>query len=408
MMKRVLALMLALVMTLCLTACDTEVDTLPISGANDVVARVYDTEITKYQMFTQLSTFVSEYDMTMEDILEEEALREKLAGDFINDMVVDYVWLNNYEEYGYEYTAEEEAEFEAEYAAFLESLDEVNKENFLSGGGKADDFVEERMALREKYFTMLGYTEAEYKEYQRAVFISDKVEDIILDKAVYIPPETVEGYYNNLLKDGQKQMARTYTFTSADPVITVYCDEGYHYVKHLQLSFPAASVLNNAKLFSEGETAKLEKSIERDVAYIQDTIDEIRSKIAAGVDFDTLVEQYGQDEAMKVEPYKSKGYIMVDGDSTVLESYRTACESLTDTEMIAECATYEGYFFLQASEISGPAPMPFEEIQAEMAAELNAMEKNIQYTNITNELIQKLTDSGDAMIDIDKFFKGLV
>jgi histidinol phosphatase-like enzyme len=97
----------------------------------------------------------------------------------------------------------------------------------LAGGGKSDRFVEERMGLRTQYFKMLGYTEEEYKEYKKAVFISDKVEDIILAEAVNIPPETVEGYYNNLLKDGQTQMARTYTFTSADPVIQVYCPDGY-------------------------------------------------------------------------------------------------------------------------------------------------------------------------------------
>ncbi len=408
MKNRVLALFLALIMTLCLTACDTEVDRIPMTGANDVVVRVYDTEITKYQLFTQLSTFVGQYDMTMDDILEEEALREKLAGDFINDMVVDYVWFNNYEDYGYDFNQEEQAEFEKQYEEFLVSLDEVNKENFLAGGGREDRFVEERLDLRTKYFTMLGYTEEEFKEYQRAVFISDKVEDIILAEAVHISPETVEGYYNNLLKNGEKQMARTYTFTSADPVITVYCDEGYRYIKHLQLSFPAASVLNNASLFSDGNTAELESAINRDVAYIQDTIDEIRAKIAAGVDFDSLIEQYGDDEAMKIEPYKSRGYIVVDGDTSVVESYRTACESLTDTEMVAECTTYEGYFFVQASEISGPAPMPFEEIKAEMTSELNAMEKNIQYSNITTELVNKLIESGDAMMDMELFFKGLV
>ena len=255
---------------------------------------------------------------------------------------------------------------------------------------------------------MIGYTEEEFKEYQKAVFISDKVENIILDEAVSITPETVEGYYNNLLKNGQTQMARTYTFTSADPVITVYCDEGYRYIKHLQLSFPASSVLSNARLFSEGNTSELEKAIDRDVAYIQDTIDEIRAKIKAGVDFDTLIEQYGDDEAMQIEPYKSNGYVVMQGDTSVIESYRNACESLTDTDMVAECTTYEGYFFVQAEEISGPAPMPFEEIKAEMTAELNAMEQNIQYSNISNELIAKLTESGDVMTDVESFFKGLV
>ena len=408
MMNRVLALLLALMMVLTLTACDTQVDRIPMTGADEVVARIYDTEVTKYQLYTQLSTFVAQYDMTMEDILEEQALREKLAGDFINDLVVDYVWMNNYEDYGYVFDNAQQAEFEAEYEAFLESLDEVNKENFLAGGGKSDRFVEERMGLRTQYFKMLGYTEEEYKEYKKAVFISDKVEDIILAEAVNIPPETVEGYYNNLLKDGQTQMARTYTFTSADPVIQVYCPDGYRYIKHLQLSFPAASILSNAKLYSEGNTADLEKSVARDVAYIQDTIDEIRAKIDAGVDFDTLIEQYGDDEAMKLEPYKSRGYVVMQGDSMVIESYRNACDSLTDTDTVAECATYEGYFFVKASEISGPAPMPFDEIKAEMAAELNAMEKNIQYTNITNELLAQLTEAGDVMVDMDRFFKGLV
>ena len=61
MKNRVLALILALIMTLCLTACDTEVDRIPMSGADDVVVRVYDTKITKYQLYTQLSTFVADY-----------------------------------------------------------------------------------------------------------------------------------------------------------------------------------------------------------------------------------------------------------------------------------------------------------------------------------------------------------
>ena len=255
---------------------------------------------------------------------------------------------------------------------------------------------------------------------QRASFYGlDKQQDFDTFKAKYIdavqpapvkPKKEImtQKKLQQKLADGQTQMARTYTFTSADPVIQVYCPDGYRYIKHLQLSFPAASILSNAKLYSEGNTADLEKSVARDVAYIQDTIDEIRTKIDAGVDFDTLIEQYGDDEAMKLEPYKSRGYVVMQGDSMVIESYRNACDSLTNTDMVAECSTYEGYFFVKASEISGPAPMPFEEIKAEMAAELNAMEKNIQYTNITNELIDKLTEAGDVMVDMDRFFKGLV
>ena len=113
---------------------------------------------------------------------------------------------------------------------------------------------------------------------------------------------------------------------------------------------------------------------------------------------------------MNQEPYKSRGYIAVVGDTAMVESYREACESLTDTEMVAECATYKGYWFLQASEINtnGPVPMPYEEIKPELTTELNAMEKSIQYTNISQALIKELTASGDIEIDLDKFYEDLI
>ena len=119
-----------------------------------------------------------------------------------------------------------------------------------------------------------------------------------------------------------------------------------------------------------------------------------------GDDFDALIEEYGEDSGMKTDVLKERGYIAVAGDTSLPDSYREACETLTDTEMVAECATYKGYWFLQASEIVDEGPMPFEEIKSELTGELTAVKQNLQITETSDALFDELVESGDIVCDI--------
>lgn len=71
--------------------------------------------------------------------------------------------------------------------------------------------------------------------------------------------------------------------------------------------------------------AKLAAAKEAAYAALQPTIDEIVEKIAAGEDFDALIEQYGQDSGMKNSPTKETGYaVCADGTSYVAEFQEAA------------------------------------------------------------------------------------
>ena len=61
--------------------------------------------------------------------------------------------------------------------------------------------------------------------------------------------------------------------------------------------------------------AQLDAATEAAYAAIQPTVDEVLAKLAEGEDFDTLMEQYGQDTGMQQSPAKENGY-PVSADST--------------------------------------------------------------------------------------------
>lgn len=404
MLKRSFRLVLTLLLTLMLAACGRGGAGEKGSGEDKVVATAYGHAITKQQLYAAIAGYIGNYGMAMEDIAKEPELRDKLVNDFATDAVMDYVLTEKAADYGYEYTAEEQQKFEAEFAEFTATLDERNKENALGEGMSEAQFEKKRLDLREAYFKLLGYdSEAAYKAYRQCVYIGAQVEKSISD-SITVDANAVRAYYDNLLAAGKTDMPLTFTFTLNNPSIRLYCPDGYRYVKSLLLEFPAVSVLTNAEYYANGDTNKLDASIDRDVAYMQDTIDEIRARLKAGEDFDTLLTEYGQDAGMTMEPIKGRGYIAVTGDNSMIPVYREACESLHDTEAVAECATYKGYWFLQASQIVDEGPMPFEEISSSMTSELVAMKKNLQYAETTAALMQELQASGDVTMDIAGFF----
>lgn len=402
MLKRFTCLVFALVMLFVFAACAGQ--GAAESEEKTVIAKVYDHEITRQQAYIALASYVGNYNMTMEEIEQEPELQNKLVNDFLTEMIMDYALAENAPRYGYVFDDVEQQAFEASFTDFLYELDELNKADALEEGIPEDAFEDNKDAFRRKYFDALGYdSEEAYKEYRRAAYIADRVEELI-SASVTVDEDAVRAYYDNLIEAGETSMATSYTFSLSNPAITLYCEDGYRYVKCLLLSFPSASILTNAEYYTNGENDKLQSSINRDVMYMQDKIDEIRARIEAGEDFDKLIEEYGEDTGMKVEPYKSRGYIVVAGDSSVPDTYREACESLADTQAVAECATYKGYWFLQATEIVEEGPMPFEEIKTKMTNELTAMKKHLQYTETTEALLAELTESGDVVFDIEKYY----
>ena len=385
-----------------ISACSSKREQAVFSEAakNNIIAEVYGHKISEARERAALAVYVNKYNMTLAEVDEEPVLKKQLEEEYLKEMIMDYAVAENCERYGYTYTEEEKQKFEEEYQEFSDELDRLNKKDALDEGISEEKFEKDAEKFRLRYFAALGYgSEEQYKEYKEAAYITDRVEEAV-EASVTVDDDAVKAYYDGMLEAGETSIVKNYTFAIDDPVITLYCENGYRYVKSLLLAFPSASVLTNAEYYTSGDTAKLESSIKRDVSYMEDKIQEIRDRIDAGEDFDKLLEEYGEDEGMKVEPIKDRGYIAVVGDTSPPDTYREACETLTDTEMVAECATYKGYWFLQASEIVDEGPMPFDEIKSELTNELTSMKQHLQFTETSDALFDELVESGDIVCDI--------
>ncbi|MBR2560966.1 MAG: SurA N-terminal domain-containing protein [Eubacterium sp.] len=369
------------------------------AARSNIIAEVYGHKISEAQERAALAVYVNKYNMSLAEVDEEPVLKKQLEEEYLKEMIMDYAIAENAERYGYTYTDEEKQKFEDEYKEFLDELDKQNKKDALEEGISEEDYEKDAELFRLRYFTALGYaSEEQYREYREAEFITDSVEKMV-EATATVDDDAIKAYYDGMLEAGETSIVKNYTFTIDDPAITLYCDDGYRYVKSLLLAFPSASVISNAEYYTAGDTAKLQSSIKRDVAYMEDRIQEIRDRIDAGEDFDKLIEEYGEDAGMKSEPMKGRGYIAVVGDTSLPDTYREACESLTDTEMVAECATYKGYWFLQASEIVDEGPMPFDEIKSELTNELTAMKQHLQFTETSDALFEELVESGDIVCE---------
>ncbi len=397
---RLFSLLLAVMFILTTAACSTPSANLVPNG-DDIVATVSGVEITKQQVYAELVMFLSSYNMTLADIQSDAALLDRLKTDFVNDMVLDYLITANAAEMGYDYTAEEEALFEEEYGAFLTSLDDINREEAVANGLYTEQTVEEHLPeLRESYFEATGYTAEQHKERQRNYFISARTQELVLAD-ITVTEQDVRDYYDELLAAGQQTLTLIEADSPTTSYINLYYPEGYKYVKALHLEFDPTVRIANMELYTAGETEKLDAAIEREVAILADDIAQVQAEIAAGADFDALIEQYGDDDVMLTEPYKTTGYFEPNNNQNQMESYRNAIDSITEVGEIVECATYLGYWFLQSVEMVEEGPAPFDVVQTSLESNLITTRQIEVWDELSFDLLEKAESSGSLKVIID-------
>lgn len=403
-MKKMLAVVLAAVMLFSCTACSDKNDTDElVKNGDNVVATAYGTDITKHQIYANLVAYINNYNMTLADLEDDPALVEKLKTDFVNDMVLEFVIPENAADLGYEFDSSEEGSFEAQYDLFLEQLDENNRLNALTDGASGqEEIAEKAIELRDRYFTAMGYTAETYKDRQRRYYITKRTQEAAtVDEDM--TEEELRGHYDSLLAIEQQSLELSATDSPFSSSLTLYCVDGYKYVKPLYLKFEPEVILNAATLYSESETDKLNSLLERETTRMQDKIEEVRAKIDAGADFDALIEEYGNDDGMTLEPYKTEGYFTATGDSNQYPSYQEAADRLTKVGDVQECVTYKGYWFLYANEVVDEGPVPYEEIRSILKSKLMTEKKAQTWDTITRDLLEKSIASGDVVIDMEKF-----
>ena len=279
---------------------------------------------------------------------------------------------------------EEQAEIDetvdSAYTLYFDSVKSVDFADTELEGEELDAAVEAKMA---EY----GYpTRDELLTYETENMVLEKVYDEAV-KDVTVTEEELQEAYNTHVESAMTTYGNSPSSYGTDVQngsTIYYVPAGYRYVKHILIEFTdedsetisdlesqisekqtelttaetsladlgedasaddEATAQNRVTLSETveartAEIADLETQLAdaKEAAYaaIQPTVDEVLEKIAAGEDFDALIEQYGQDPGMESSPAKEDGYPVSADSTNWVAEFRDAAMALENVGDVSE------------------------------------------------------------------------
>ena len=115
--------------------------------------------------------------------------------------------------------------------------------------------------------------------------------------------------------------------------------------------------------------------------------EEVLAKAQAGEDFDALIETYGEDQGMTIEPNKTTGYYVCEGLATYEQAFQDAAMALANVGDISDLVkTSYGYHILQyTGDIEAGAVEMTEEIKTSIHDSLLTTAQNAAYEAAVTE-----------------------
>ena len=278
------------------------------------------------------------YDMTNEDNLAF------VGGMAMQTMVEDTILFQKAADLGLDVTEEERAQIEAENAEEWASAVDYCMTYYV---GVAEDATDEEkadgrvnaLALLES----MGYTESALLQSAIDSLRYEKVYAYMVEGAE-VSDADVQSAYEERVAEDKAEFENDIAYYEAQQYYgyeSYYIPAGYRGVTHILLEVDQELLTNwqslsamleeqqdEAEYAEENEADEAETEADADaeptaepvtqeqvdaayaaiIASVQPTIDEINAKLAEGVSFAELIDEYGTDPGMKEEPYKSEGY----------------------------------------------------------------------------------------------------
>jgi len=429
--KMLLALLLAMVMAL--TGCaliekDPEVDAARIAlTIDDVSYTKGELQAIVDQYYAEMSTYYSYFNMTFD---------KNLALDQTVDMLTEeQVLLKKAKEYGVsELTEEDKAKVQEKAMATYESDMEIfAAQNFGNAGMTGAELVDATTAWMESN----GYSFDSYVETEFTALRNEKIKAAALAEIALSDAE-IQAEYDLRVADAmenyEEKLEGYGVYVNYEQPV-YYRPEGYRYVKQIKRTFDEAdqaiikdldkqidaaeseissansslTALAEAETPDEAKKAELETqkadaeakltdlqaqkqaAIETACANILPKMNEIAGKLAAGEDFDALVEKYGEDPYMLESPMKENGYAVC-SESTMIPDELFAKEAMALAKVgdISEpiLATNGMAIMLYvADEVAGP--VDFDAVKDTIHDELLADKQDEAYAQLVDQWVSE-------------------
>ncbi len=450
MRKRVVLALLLVAAMVVTSSCslivkDTEVDkqtpiisvvgqTFTKGEVNALVQNSLDYQTYLYSMYGM------NFDPTSESAIS--SAQESVINGLIEQAVVD----NKMDEMGIELTDEELAEVQTESETTYQGYQDVVKDAAYADTELTGDELE--AALTET-MAQYGYpTLDEIVENSKETKRTEKLKAEIV-KDVTVTDEEVQTEYDSRVENAKttyESNPGSYGTSVTNGTTVYYTPAGYRYVKHIlrkfsdedsqkisdiqsqitdkqtQLSNVESSLsdlgeatedeseeiaknrqeLTDTQTTLNAEIEDLNKQLDaaREAAYaaLQPTIEEIQAKLAAGEDFDALMEEYGEDTGMQAEPAKTNGYAVCEQSTNWVEDFRNAAMALAKIGDVSEPvrSTY-GIHIIKYVSDAVEGPVAFDEVKDTIESSLLSTKQDETY----NAAVDAWVEAANAKVDRD-------
>lgn len=401
---------------------------------NTLVQNTLDYQAYLYSMYGM------NFDPTSESAIS--SAQESVINGLIEQAVVD----NKMDEMGIELTDEELAEVQTEsettYQGYKDTVMNAAYADTELTGDELEAALTETMA-------QYGYpTLDEIVENNKETKRTEKLKAEIV-KDVTVTDEEVQTEYDSRVENAKttyESNPGSYGTSVTNGTTVYYTPAGYRYVKHILRKFSdedsqkisdiqsqitdKQTQLNNVEssLSDLGEATEdeseeiaknrqeltdtqttlnaeiedLNKQLEaaRETAYaaLQPTIEEIQAKLAAGEDFDALMEEYGEDTGMQAEPAKTNGYAVCEQSTNWVEDFRNAAMALAKIGDVSEPvrSTY-GIHIIKYVSDAVEGPVAFDEVKDTIESSLLSTKQDETY----NAAVDAWVEAANAKVDRD-------
>ncbi len=334
--------------------------------------------------------YAQQYQMYGIDLTDAEN-QQALANMVISLLFQDKLIQQKAAELGLDvFTQEEEQEIQEQAQATYDQMLQLYL-SYMSDESKTEE--ENRQAVAQQLEAM-GYTVDALAENSRVTQVSARVYDYATQD-VEIPEAAVQTAYDQGVEDAKARYAQDLTAYGTDRdsgAILYYTPAGYRTVKHILVMFDQAQELKElretlASLSPEDEEyAQTQAQIDELMAQVQPKLDEIQQKIDAGEDFQTLIDEYGEDGGMKSGTTAETGYYLCEGNTTFVPEFAQEGMALEKVGDVSQpVLTDYGFHIIRYNSDVPEGTVPYEEIHDDIQAQLLDEAMAAAYSNMINE-----------------------
>lgn len=343
-MRKILKATAALLAIICLAGCSL----IQVNRDRVIVAQVGDVKITLTEYLNVAIPYFNSYEIHPLDTTQQDYI-DYIEESCVEMLISDKIAIIKMAEYGIEESEADRVQAEEEAKAYFEETYQYYYDAYRTEYPTATD--EEVAAAAQEYvdgFFDETYTYDDYvKSTMNQVVWNRLIDHVTTD--VEVAEDEVRTQYDALVSASKESAAQGLasfeTSLEEDPY---FVPEGYYYVKHILIGFDEGIADEIYSLRTEDKGADADAVRNANLEKIQAIADEVLAKVDAGEDFDALIEQYGGDEGMTVEPYKSEGYLMYVGNEEYMDEFYEASIALTQDGMTSKLvATDYGYHIIK-------------------------------------------------------------